>query len=77
MSKNFQRLVRFKSLNGDTFYGELGVGPEATHESLIGLKVPVYEVSSILDGNPLAGDGRVEIIHEVIRIKLFRVCWTV
>ncbi|OAL46310.1 fumarylacetoacetate hydrolase family protein [Pyrenochaeta sp. DS3sAY3a] len=66
MSTNFQRLVRFKSPNGDTFYGELGTGPEATHDSLIGLKVPVYEVSSILDGNLLVTDGRVEIIHEVL-----------
>ncbi|KAJ8117757.1 hypothetical protein OPT61_g1132 [Boeremia exigua] len=66
MTFNFQRLVRFKSPCGGTFYGELGTGVVATHDSLIGLEVPIYGSTSILDDTPLTLDGSVKTIQEVL-----------
>ncbi len=59
----FSRLVRFKTPAGNVFYGEVPDSGNnlATHETLIGSKVPVYKGVTPFDDNFTLTDQNEEI----------------
>ena len=42
MAAHFDRLVRFKNVTGQIFYGELGLDCVATKETVVGMRVRVF-----------------------------------
>jgi hypothetical protein len=61
---SFEKLLRFKNIAGETFYGEVGHMHTLTRDTLLGLSIPVFRA-----GDPWDSDfhltGKKETIAEV------------